>query len=398
MSHDVQLWIQTIALWKPLMNAFHFLWGAHDPVWLFMLKRLFLLLPLAGVAFGYWASVLSVPSLLVRTRRRVYVGLVLITWWDLARATFTFWGGVFRFLLQLAVSLLGFAQVLVVGVWSMVREVILMPFRLIRHFGSNALAPGTPWIAVIMTFFWCVFEAIIFTFVMTSLVIDTLSNLAGTQLTEGGVRIPLFLFMLSVVLDNYAILSTFTDALQSRDWATVIKIGVVESVALFVEVVFLYREFVDALVPWFAQHASGKFELGIAGTLVIAGLTWLGIRSLSWFLFASAGTPTIMAIIKGQGLAASGGGGSQPPLSLFSPGFSAQIRQEFDWVAEAGERLVSAFLVPPMQVIAAALNFVTLLVSNQHFLDLPLNSIKDFKDARALAIHLGNPNPGKATP
>ena len=398
MSHDLRFWIETISLWKPLMSAFRFLWGVHDPLWLMLVKRLFLILPFGGVAFGYWASVLSVPSLLIRTRRRVYVGLVLITWWDLARATFTFWGGVFRFLLQLAVSLLGFAQVLVVGLWSMVREVLLMPFRLLRHFGSNALAPGTPWIAVIMTFFWCVFEAIIFTFVMTSLVIDTLSNLAGTQLTEGGVRIPLFFFMLFVVLGSYAVLATFTDALQSRDWATVIKIGVVESVALFVEVVFLYREFVDALVPWFAQHTSGKFELGIAGTLAIAGLTWLGIRSLSWFLFASAGTPTIMAIIKGQGLIASGGGGQQAPLSLFSPGFVAQIKKEFDWVADAGERLVSAFLVPPMQVIAAALNFVTLLVSNQHFLDLPLNSIKDFKDARALAIHLGNPNLGKATP
>jgi len=397
-NHDAQFWIQAISLWKPLMGAFHFLWGAHDPLWLAMLKRLFLLLPLGGIAFGYWASVLSVPSLLIRTHRRAYVGLVLITWWDLARATFTFWGGVFRFLLQLAVTILGFAQVVVVGLWSMLKEMILMPFRLMRHFGSNMLAPGTPWIAVFMTFFWCVFEAIIFTFVMTSLVIDTLSNLAGTQLTEGGVRIPLFFFMLFVVLGSYAVLATFTEALQSRDWATVIKIGVVESVALFVEVVFLYREFVDALVPWFAQHTSGKFELGIAGTLLIAGLTWLGIRSLSWFLFASAGTPTIMAIINGKGLAASGGGGSQAPLTLFSPGFSAQIRQEFDWVGEAGERLVSAFMVPPMQVIAAALNFVTLLVSNQHFLDLPLNSIKDFKDARALAIQLGSANLGKANP
>jgi len=397
-NHDVQFWVQTISLWKPLMGAFHFLWGAHDPLWLAMLKRLFLLLPLGGIAFGYWASVLSVPSLLIRTHRRAYVGLVLITWWDLARATFTFWGGVFRFLLQLAVTILGFAQVVVVGLWSMLKEVILMPFRLMRHFGSNMLAPGTPWIAVFMTFFWCVFEAIIFTFVMTSLVIDTLSNLAGTQLTEGGVRIPLFFFMLFVVLGSYAVLATFTEALQSRDWATVIKIGVVESVALFVEVVFLYREFVDALVPWFAQHTSGKFELGIAGTLLIAGLTWLGIRSLSWFLFAAAGTPTIMAIINGKGLTASGGGGSQPPLSLFSPGFSAQIKQEFDWVGEAGERLVSAFLVPPMQVIAAALNFVTLLVSNRHFLDLPLNSIKDFKDARALANELGNPSAAQANP
>src|SRR5438552_11187331 len=30
----------------------------------------------------------------------LFRSLVLITWWDLARATFTFWGGVFRFLLQ----------------------------------------------------------------------------------------------------------------------------------------------------------------------------------------------------------------------------------------------------------------------------------------------------------
>src|SRR5262245_63379065 len=289
------------------MGAFHFLWGAHDPLWLAMLKRLFLLLPLGGIAFGYWASVLSVPSLLIRTHRRAYVGLVLITWWDLARATFTFWGGVFRFLLQIAVTLLGFAQVLIVGLWSMVKEIILMPFRLVRHFGSNMLAPGTPWIAVVMTFFWCIFEAIIFTFVMTSLVIDTLSNLAGTQLTEGGVRIPLFFFMLFVVLGSYAVLAAFTEALQTRDWATMIKIGVVEVVAMCVEVVFLYREFVDALVPWFAQHASGNFELGIWGTLAIAGVTWLGIRSMSWFLFASSGTPTLMAVIQGSGLQRKGG-------------------------------------------------------------------------------------------
>jgi hypothetical protein len=398
LSHDFAFWVKTIALWKPFMGALSFLWGAGDPLWVIVLKRGFLLLPMAAIAFGYWNTVLAVPSLLVRTRRRVFVGLVLITWWDLARATFTFWGGVFRFLLQLSISLLAFAQVLIVGIWGVIREIILMPFRLMKHFGSNVLAPGTPWIAVGMTFFWCVFEAIIFTFVMTSLVIDTLSNLAGTQLSENAIKIPLFLFMLFVALGSYAVLSTFTDALQTRDWGKVIKIGVIESVALFVEVVFLYREFVDALVPWFAQHASGKFELGIAGTLIIAGLTWLGIRSLSWFLFAAAGTPTIMAIIQGQGVGQGQSGGSQNPLLLFSQGFLDQIRNEFTWVADEGERLVSAFLVPPMQVVAAALNFVTLLVANRHFLDLPLQSIKDFKDARALAHELGNAPAAGANP
>src|SRR5260370_41805084 len=100
-----------------------------------------------------------------------------------------------------------------------------------------------------------------------------------------------------------------------------------ELVAMFVEVVFLYREFVDALVPWFAQHTSGNFDLGIAGTLAIAGFTWLGIRSLSWFLFGSAGTPTIMAIIQGQGLGRRDVSGGRHKFRLISGNFSCRVRK-----------------------------------------------------------------------
>jgi hypothetical protein len=381
----VQFWIETIALWQPLKTAALFIWGAGDPAWLLAAKRIFLLMPLGAVALGYWTSVLSLPTVIVRTKRRAFVGVLVVTWWDLARATFTFWGGVFRFLLRLSISLLGALQMIVVGLWAVVQEIVLLPFRLIKSVGTNVLNPGVPWIAVGMTFFWCAFEAMIFTYVMTSLVIDTLSNLAGTEMTEAAVRIPLYLFMLFIILGSYAVLSTWTTALKSRNWPSIIKIGVVELVAMFVEVVFLYREFVDALVPWFAQHTSGNFELGIFGTLAIAGLTWLGIRSLSWFLFASAGTPTIMAIIQGQGVGnRDAAGGVRHEFRLFSENFTGQLRKEFAWVGAEGERLLDAFLVPPMQVVAAALNFVTLLVMNRHLLELPLESIRDFKDARSV--------------
>src|SRR5882762_8096273 len=195
----------------------------------------------------------------------------------------------------------------------------------------------------------------------------------------------LFLFMLFIVLGSYAVLSTWTEALKSKDWPSIVKIGVIELVAMFVEVVFLYREFVDALVPWFAQHASGNFELGIPGTLAIAGVTWLGIRSLTWFLFASSGTPTMMAIIQRQGVGnREAAGEATPGFRFFSESFAGQLRTEFQWVGAEGERLLEAFLVPPMQVVAAALNFVTLLVANRHLLELPLESIRDFKDARSV--------------
>jgi len=391
-SQNARDWIELIALWHTFQSAFAFCWGAGDPAWLLWGKRVFLLAPVGAIAVGYWTTVLALPTILVRARRRKFVSLVLVTWWDMARVMFEFWGGVFRFLLRLVITSLGVLQLLAVGTWTLLQELVLLPLRLIKNAGSNVLNPGVPWIAVTMTVFWCIFEAIIFTFVTTSLVIDTLSNIAGTQLTETGIRIPLFFFMLFIALGSYAVLSAFTKAVVSRDWAMIVKIAVVESVAMFVEIVFLYREFVDALVPWFAQHASGHFELGVGGTIGIAALVWLGVRSMSWFLFAGAGTPTILAIIQGQGVGDPAAlGVPKAEFHLFTENFLNHLRQEFEWAGVEGQRLLDAFLVPPMQVVAAALNFVTLLAANRHLLDLPLQSVADFKDARTLNGELADP-------
>ncbi len=49
-----------------------------------------------------------------------------------------------------------------------------------------------------------------------------------------------------------------------------------------------------------------------------------------------------------------------------------------------------------MQVVAAALNFVTLLLSNRHLIDLPLKNVQDFKDARLLVAELNSARIRKA--
>ncbi len=211
----------------------------------------------------------------------------------------------------------------------------------------------------------------------TPLVVDTFSNITGDDLSVTTVRIMLFVFLLVVVLGSYAVLSTFVGSFKKKSISAIIGIGVVEIVVLFVEVIFLYREFVDALVPWFAQY-SENFELGVFWTLAISAFVWFGIRSLSWILFAAHGTPTIMAVIQGKGLAlAKRRESASLPRSPLSTNFMNKIKEDMIWIQKAGDDLLASFILPPLQVIAAAINFCTLLVSGKHLFELPLKSMDD---------------------
>jgi hypothetical protein len=374
-------------LFLPALHSFvQFAWGANDPTAIAVAKRVFLLLPVLSLILGYWVTVVSALSLIIRAEREAYVRALFATWWELGRAIFTFWGGFLRLAFALAGAIFGAARLVLVSLGLFVQDLFLTPFRLMRGTVDKVLSPGTPWIAVGLTFFWCTLEAVIFTFVMTPLVIDTLSNMTGQQLTEGFVRIPLFLFMIFVVLGSYSVLSTWTEALRTRDVPAIIKVSIIEAVAMFVEIIFLYREFVDALVPWFAQHSAGTFDLGVVGTLAIAGVTWVGIRALSWMLFASSGTPTLMAIIQGSGLKSRPGGtGAHHQISMqLTANLLIQIKKETEWFRKTGEDLLGAFLLPPLQIVAGAINFCTLLITSHHLFKLPFRDIQELRDAREI--------------
>ena len=75
---EARHWIELVSLWTPFRAAFAWGWGAGDAVWLMVLKRVFLLLPIGSVCMGYWASVLSLPTIVVRSRRRTFVSLMLV--------------------------------------------------------------------------------------------------------------------------------------------------------------------------------------------------------------------------------------------------------------------------------------------------------------------------------
>lgn len=361
-----------------------FAWGGNDQFWISMAKRLFILLPTLAVILGCWVTMACILTVLMRQRRVAFLTALLVTWWDLGKSIVYFWGGIILFFFNLVVALVGLFKVAIFGVWSVVQEIIYTPFRLIKGLSQNVLSSPVPWVAVFMTVFWCIIEALIFTYVTTPLVVDTFSNITGENLPVNFIRIPLFLFLSFMILGSYAVLSTFVESVKSKNISSIIGIGVIETIVLLVEVVFLYREFVDSLVPWFAQY-SENFELGILGTLGISCFVWFGIRSLSWFLFASYGTPTIMHMIQGKGVVmfSANENGKSRLLSVSSE-FVSRIKSETQWIQMKGEELLASFILPPLQVIAACINFGTLLLSSNHLFDLPFTSLKSIKNSRDL--------------
>ena len=375
-----------------------FAWGANDQFWISMGKRLFILLPVLAVILGCWVTIACILTVLMRQRRVAFLTVLLVTWWDLGKSIIYFWGGIIRFFFNLVIALVGLFKVAIFGIWSVVQEIIYTPFRLIKGLSQNVLSSPVPWVAVFMTVFWCLIEAFIFTYVMTPLVVDTFSNITGENLPLNFIRIPLFLFLLFMILGSYAVLSTFVESVKGKNVSSIIGIGVIETVVLFVEVVFLYREFVDSLVPWFAQYTE-NFELGILGILGISCFVWFGIRSLSWFLFAAHGTPTIMHMIQGKGVVmfSTNENGKSRLLGVSSE-FVSRIKSETQWIQMKGEELLASFILPPLQVIAAAINFGTLLLSSNHLFDLPFTNLKSIKNSRDLIDDISGRTKRRAKP
>ena len=83
---------------------------------------------------------------------------------------------------------------------------------------------------------------------------------------------------------------------------------------------------------------------------------------MTWFLFASHGVPIITAIIQGAG--------SKKPESAeknkmeeaftYTMAFDYHFKSDMDWVRQKADELLAAFILPPLQVVSAVVNFFIL--------------------------------------
>jgi hypothetical protein len=60
------------------------------------------------------------------------------------------------------------------------------------------------------------------------------------------------------------------------------------------------------------------------------------------------------------------------------------MRSNGSWIQDKGNELVDAILLPPMQILAATINFLILLLTNQHMFELPFHGISDIKPTKEL--------------
>jgi hypothetical protein len=348
--------------------------------WAAAARYVFLLFPaLLGVA-AIWVTLLAMYTLPFRSRRVRFVAMMLLAWWDAARAVTIYWVGVVRVAAVVVGWMASLVALMVRLTVESVHRLATTPIVLTAQAAHRYVAPGMPWVAFLTLIGWCVMEAAVFTYTMMPAVANTLSELAGgveaSRFTVG----VLYAFLLLLVMGSFACLQTLSDAVRKRDVAFIFQMVVVELLVMFFEVTFLYRQLVGALSPW----AGAK--VGPWPTLLMAAAGWLATRAMTWFLFARFGTEPMLAVIARRPLALAdatepAAGYAVRPVAWWRPA-QDDFKRELDWLHAKGDQLVEYVVLPMLQLVAAALNFGTMLVASRPVFPLPFRTMKEVSDTR----------------
>jgi hypothetical protein len=354
-----------------------------DSGWIAAAKFAFLLFPVLLWAAAVWCTLLAVYTVPFRSHRVNFFSTLALSWWDGARAVWLYWVG----LVRAATVIIGWAFTLVRLAVKLlaesVRQIVLLPFTMTGRMAQSYFKPGVPWIAFVMLLFWCVLETTIFTYTLFPTVSEVIADLVGAD-TPPMLGPVLWLFLFMLVMGSFACVQALIDAVKARELKFIAQMIVVELFVMFFEVMFLYRELVDAITPWIAQQTSEEFRMGIGLTLALATFGWLGIRGMTWFLFAQFGTPPLLAFISRRPLVDPQQ--AEPlPVADTAPWWQeplADFKREITWLHEKSDELLEYLALPALHVLAAMVNFALTLVTSRPVFSLPFKSLKDVMATR----------------
>src|SRR3954466_772440 len=337
-----------------------------------------LLIPVLLVAAGMWCTVASLYTLPFRSGRGQFITSMLMAWWDAGRVIWLFWTGMLRVLVALVGWVIGSIRFAFLMVKNIVLGVLRSPFTLLDWSSKRYFQPGVPWIAFLVLTVWCAIEATIFTFTLQPTLNEVFGSLTGFDPNPRVMAPILWLFLFMLVAGSFACVQVVTDAVKAKNIPTIVQMLVVESAVMFFEVIFLYRELIDAITPWIAQQSGGSVQLGIFATLALASFGWLGVRGMSWFLFGRFGTPALLAILSRQAVAH---GSAAPVAAPKQPdlwrGPIDALKAETAWFHEEARRMLELLSLPVLQLLASALNFPMVIIQSRPIFTLPFKSLDD---------------------
>jgi len=377
-----------IPQWQGTVMGFVF--GSEAP-WEALLRFAFLLPPVFVVVVGVWTTMASLYTMPFRANRVRFITTMAYAWWDVGRTIWFFWVGVVRVLVLLVGWAWGLLRMLGRFVLHAMRRMIESPFVVLDWTSRRYFQPGMPWIAFLLILGWSALEATIFTYTLQPTMTEVLSNITGFEPNPAIMTPILFLILFLLIAGSFACIEGLARAIRARHAGQIIQMVFVEFVVMFFEVLFLYRELVDAITPWIAQQTGGQVQMGLVSTLLLACFGWAGVRGMTWFLFGRYGTPALLSILSRETISTPEAAlpvQLPPPSSVVAEAMAA-FKREIEWFKQEGRHVAEVLSLPILQLFAVAVNFVVVIVRGEPLFRLPFQSLDDVLASTSLSVREG---------
>ncbi len=358
--------------------------------WLAVGKYLFLFFPLLLWLGVIWCTQLSLYTLPFRSHRINFITTLLLSWWDGARAVWLVWVGLVRLIIVLIGWLFSILRLIVKFVVEAIKQIVTAPFTMTGRMTKSFFRPGVPWVAFLILIFWCMLEAVIFTYVLYPTISEVLMDIIGTDRSSPLVMPLLFVFLFLIIMGSFAALQALTDAIRTKQAKLIVQMTIIELIVMGFEAMFLYRELVDAITPWIMQQTGVR--MGVGFTMGIACMGWIAIRGMTWFLFGQFGTPPLLALIARRPVGQAGEEQKQYASSSVPEALQwwrkpiQEFKNEIEWLHKKFNELLEFLTLPILQVLAVILNFFMILMTARPIFNLPFKELKDVMDTREILI------------
>ncbi|HUC41288.1 MAG TPA: hypothetical protein VMR92_10665 [Gemmatimonadales bacterium] len=345
-----------------------------DSFWPLAGAAVLLVLPAAVFVAGIWGTMVSLYTIPFRLGRSVtLMQSIALAWWDALRMVWFYWAGLVKFAIVMVGWVWGLLKLGVHLIVGTIKSAITSPLAVLD---ATSRRPGVPWAAFFLLIVWSAVEATIFTFTLRPTMSELLADLTGYEVNGFALVVMLWVFLAIIIAGSFACIQVLNEAIKERQTGNIIFMILVEiSVAMF-EVLFLYRELVDAMTPWLAQQG---IQLGVIGTIGLAFFGWVGVRGMTWFLFGRFGAPALIAVLGRQPLSVEGPGGHgpAPQLTDYWKGPIAALKAEREWFRKESRELFELVSLPVLQAVASGLNFLFVVFTGRPHFTLPFKSIDD---------------------